>query len=256
MVHSGIRERTMQATKIEFRLRMVIMASLIVIGFWAPWIEAWRIGTRRPLLEWLPIEFSRHGVFSFAVATRLIIVVAALIAAKAMVFRIWGAAYLGPATVTHSSMRGDALVASGPYCHVRNPLYIGLCAMVSALAFLMPATGALFVLLAVPVFLLRLTLGEEAFLTAQLGEPYQEYLRAVPRLIPRLKSTLPHAPGKPQWLRAALSECTQIGLFLAFAVFAWSYDLRLMARVILVSFGVSLVARALLPGLPRTAGQG
>ena len=35
--------------------------------------------------------------------------------------------------------------------------------MTAALAFLMPPTGALFVLLAVPLFLLRLTLGEEAF---------------------------------------------------------------------------------------------
>ena len=232
---------------------MAIMAVIITLGFWAPWADTWNLGMRIPLLEWIALELSRHGLISFSAATPLVIVLAALIAAKSMVFRVWGAAYLGPATVTHSDMKGEALIAGGPYRYVRNPLYIGLWAMTAALAFLMPPAGALFVLLAVPAFLLRLTLGEEAFLARELGQPYQDYLRAVPRLIPRLRTTLPPAAGKPQWLNALLSEFTPIGIFFAFAVFSWSYDIRLMGRVILISFGISLVARALLPGVWRQA---
>jgi protein-S-isoprenylcysteine O-methyltransferase Ste14 len=243
----------MKATKIEFRLRMAIMAVIITLGFTVPWSGLHSIGTRLPLLDWLPLELSRHGVITFFAATRLVIVLAALIAAKAMVFRVWGAAYLGPSTVIHRNMRGDALVASGPYRYVRNPLYIGLWAMTGALAFLMPPTGALFVLIAVPLFLLRLTLGEEAFLTAKLGQPYLEYLRDVPRLVPRLHTALPPAAGKPQWLRAICSELTPIGVFLALAVFSWSYNNLLVERVILVSFGASLIVRALLPGIKQTA---
>jgi hypothetical protein len=118
--------------------------------------------------------------------------------------------------------------------------------MLAAMAFLMPPTGAIFTLIAVPLFLLRLTLGEEAFLTSELGQPYLDYLRAVPRLVPRLWTTLPTAASKPQWLRAILTELSPIGVFLTFAVFSWSYDLRLMAKAIIVSFGVSLVARGLM----------
>jgi hypothetical protein len=196
-------------------------------------------------LEWLPLELSQHGLLNFETAVRATLVIAALIAAKAAVFRIWGAAYLGPATVIHSQMKADALVAVGPYRYVRNPLYIGLWAMMAALSFLMPPTGALFVLIAIPVFVLRLILGEEAFLTNKLGQPYLDYQHAVPRLVPRLRTTLPHATSKPQWLRAALSELTPIGVFVAFVVLAWSYNTLLAEKVILVSFGLSLIARAL-----------
>jgi protein-S-isoprenylcysteine O-methyltransferase Ste14 len=237
----------MKASAIEFRLRMAIMAVIITLGFWAPWIPAWGIRTRIPLLEWLPLELSRHGLVSFSVATPIVIALAALIAAKGMVFRIWGAAYLGPATVIHGQMIAGTLTASGPYRHVRNPLYIGLWSMTAALAFLMPPTGALFVLVVVPVFVLRLTLGEEAFLTGKLGPPYQEYLRAVPRLVPRLRSALPPTIGKPQWFRAIFSEFSPIGVFFALAVFSWSYNNLLMEKVVLVGLGISLVARALLP---------
>jgi protein-S-isoprenylcysteine O-methyltransferase Ste14 len=245
----------MKATKIEFRLRMVIMAIIITLGFSAPWIEAWGIGTRIPLLMGLPLEVSRLGLVSFSVAMPLTILLAAAIAAKGVVCRVWGAAFLGPATVIHANMKGDALVAGGPYRYVRNPLYIGLWAMTGALAFLMPVSGALFVLIAVPVFLLRLTLGEEAFLAGELGQPYQEYLSAVPRLIPRLRTTLPPSGPKPQRLRAVFSELASIGVFLAMAVFSWSYDLRLMEKVIVVSFGVSLLARAFLLGTGQGEGS-
>ena len=86
-------------------------------------------------------------------------------------------------------MKAGAVMADGPYRYVRNPLYLGVWFMVAAMAFLMPPTGALFAMTLLTVFLLRLILGEEAFLSAQLGEPYQAYLRAVPRLIPRLRTT-------------------------------------------------------------------
>ena len=71
----------MKASAIEFRLRMAIMAVIITLGFWAPWIPAWGIRTRIPLLEWLPLELSRHGLVSFSVATPIVIALAALIAA-------------------------------------------------------------------------------------------------------------------------------------------------------------------------------
>jgi protein-S-isoprenylcysteine O-methyltransferase Ste14 len=111
----------------------------------------------------------------------------------------------------------------------------------------MPPTGALFAIVLISVFLLRLILGEEAFLSAQLGEPYRAYLASVPRLIPRLRTTVARGGCRPYWLRGVLAELLPIGVFFTLATLSWTYDNRLMGRAILIVFGASLVVRALLP---------
>ena len=90
-------------------------------------------------------------------------------------------------------------------------------------------------------------LGEEKFLSGQLDEPYKAYLRTVPRFIPRLRTTLSTLACKPQWLTALITEINPIGVFLIIACLSWSYGNWLMVRAILVTLGVSLVVRALLP---------
>ncbi len=116
-------------------------------------------------------------------------------------------------------MLAGNVMAAGPYRYLRNPLYVGLWCMVAAMAFLMPATGAVFAVVLITVFLIRLTLGEEAFLAVQIGQPYQAYLRAVPRFLPRLRGAPEPARAKPNWLRASLAELTPIGVFVAIVVF-------------------------------------
>jgi protein-S-isoprenylcysteine O-methyltransferase Ste14 len=149
-------------------------------------------------------------------------------------------------------MQAGAVMADGPYRYVRNPLYLGGWCMMAAISFLMPPTGALVMMTLQTIFYLRLILGEEAFLTVQLGEPYREYLRAVPRLFPRLRTifsrSAPQPTGrKPQWLHALITEINPIGIFIALAFFSWSYNNWLMIRVVIVSFGLSLVVKALVP---------
>jgi protein-S-isoprenylcysteine O-methyltransferase Ste14 len=236
----------MGATKIEFKLRMVIMTALIVLGFWAPWIEAWGVGRRISLMEWAATELARSGLVPFADAIPLVICTAALVAALAVVLRVSGTAYLGAGVVQHGEMKAGAVLADGPYRMIRNPLYLGSWFMTGAMAFLMPVSGAVFATVLVGAFLMRLILGEEGFLSVQLGEPYRAYLNAVPRLVPRLRSGLEPAGAKPHWLRAMVAEINPIGIFLILAVLSWSYDNRLMVRAILVCFGISLVVRALM----------
>ncbi len=241
----------MRASAIEFRLRMLINTFIVVLGFWAPWIDAWGIGSRTSLLEWTALELSRLGLVPFHIATPLMIVVSALMAAAGMILRVWGSAYLGPEVVIHLDMNARSLMADGPYRYVRNPLYLGLWFMAAAMSFVMPASGSLFTMALLTLFLLRLIFGEEAYLSAQLGEPFEAYRRAVPRLVPRLRTTLSRSDAKPSWVQAVLSELTPIGVFFSIAVFSWSYDNRLMERTILIAFGASLVAKALMPGLRR-----
>lgn len=239
----------MQASAIEFRLRMLIIGVILALGFWAPWIERLGIGQRSSLLEWLALHVARVGLLPFTVATPAVILAGSLVAAIAVLLRVTGTAYLGPATVIHPRMQAAAVTASGPYRFVRNPLYLGLWFMTAAMALIMPPTGALAAMALVTLFLLRLTLGEEAFLSTRLGQPYRDYLRAVPRFMPRLRASLPPTGAKPHWLRAVLNELMPVGVFVTIAFLSWSYDNTLMMRAVLISFGISLVARALMPGI-------
>ena len=230
---------------------MLINLTIILLGLNAPWTRALGPDQRIPLLEWLPLELSRLGLLSFAAATPVVIVVAALLAGIGAILRVWGAAWLGPGIVLHGQMQAGAVMANGPYRYVRNPLYLGVWCLVAGLGLLMPPTGAFVTMVLLTVFLLRLIFGEEAFLTAQLGEPYLAYLQAVPRLIPRLRNTLPRTGRKPQWVRGGLSEITPIGIFVALAFLSWTYNERLMARTIIVSFGVGLMMRAFTLGVSK-----
>jgi hypothetical protein len=74
----------------------------------------------------------------------------------------------------------------------------------------------------------------------------------VPRLFPHLRAILSPtglnpSSRKPQWLSSVLSELNPIGVFITLAFLSWSYDNLLMVKAIIVSFGVSLIVRALLP---------
>jgi hypothetical protein len=111
----------------------------------------------------------------------------------------------------------------------------------------MPPSGALFTMVLITVHFLRLILGEEAFLAAKLGEPYKEYLHAVPRLVPRLRSNLPASSAKPHWGIAVLTELNPIGIFFTFAVLSWTYNNLLMIKAIMIVFGVSLIVKAFMP---------
>ncbi len=118
---------------------------------------------------------------------------------------MWGAAYLGYDVVHHENMQAGGVMAAGPYRYMRNPLYLGGWFMMAAISLLLTPSGALFMVVLTAFFYLRLILGEEAFLVAKLGEPYQQYLRAVPRIVPRFRADIPalrrNLPGSLRFWR-------------------------------------------------------
>jgi hypothetical protein len=144
-------------------------------------------------------------------------------------------------------MHGDQVVAAGPYRYLRNPLYLGTFIHALGLALLMPPSGAIFTIIAVGIIELRLIGGEESFLTTKLGESYAAYCKQVPRLIPALTPRVPSSPATPNWPLAFLGEIYMWGAFLSFAVAGWRYNAFLIIRGVLISVGVSLVARAFIP---------
>ncbi len=144
-------------------------------------------------------------------------------------------------------MHGDQVVAAGPYRFLRNPLYLGTFVHTLALALLMPPSGAIFCIFVIGLFQLRLIASEEAFLTAKLGEPYLAYRARVPALLPALTPRVPASPTQPKWLQAFLGELYFWGVFLAFVIAGWRYNAFLIIQGVLISLGVSLVARAFMP---------
>lgn len=238
----------MNASKIEFRMRGLILTLIVVLGFWAPWIQALDLGKRISTLEWLALQISRVGLLRFTYATPVVIVCGAILSAIGMVLRITGAAFLGNGVVHNGRLQNSALITAGPYRYVRNPLYLGGLCMITAISLVMPPTGALSTIILVALFYLRLMLVEESFLTATLGEPYREYFRTVPRFFPRLRSPLPRGTVQPHWLTAASAEVMSIGTFVTLAVLAWTYDNLLMTKAMIISFGLSLVSRAIFGG--------
>lgn len=236
----------MKASAMAFRLRMWIQIVIVFVGFWAPWLGPLDFSRRISTLAWLAMETSRLGTLRFAVAATMVIVAGALAAAIGMVLRVWGAAYLGYDVVHHAEMQAGALMAAGPYRYVRNPLYLGGWFMMLAICLVLTPSGALFVMLLVTILYLRMIRSEEKFLAAELGEPYKEYLRAVPRLVPRFRSGLPACTAEPHWLTALLTELNPIGIFVVFAFLSWSYDNLLMLKAILISFVLAMVVRGLM----------
>lgn len=79
------------------------------------------------------------------------------------------------------------LVQAGPYRLVRNPMYIAVLSVVLGLAllfhFLTLVGYALLVFFIVHTFVVFV---EEPSLRKQFGESYEDYLRVVPRWLPRL----------------------------------------------------------------------
>ena len=242
----------MRASEFEFRLRIVIIAAIFILGFWAPWIGEGELGRRISLLDWLALEASRFGVLRFTFAIPILIVAGALFSLVGAVLRVWGTSYLGYATVQNAKMQAGWLLADGPYRFMRNPLYVGSWFTMAAIALVMPLSGALFAIVLLSAFYLRLTLGEEVFLSATLGPAYRDYLISVPRFLPRLRGSLPSAGNKPDWLTAVFSELFPIGVCFTMAVLSWRYDHQLMLEGVFWSFVASFLARGLMMALIPT----
>lgn len=242
----------MKATAIEFRLRVIIQIVIVAAGLWAPWIQPSDLKLRIATLEWLALEIGRTGLMTFTITVPVIIAFGIVLAAVGAWLRVWGAAYLGYNVVHHAQMQAGGVVTAGPFRYVRNPLYLGGWFMMAAISLFFTPSGALFTLALIGFFYLRLILGEEAHLASELGEPYQQYLRAAPRIVPRLRANTAPAVAEPRWFAAILTETMPIGVLITMAVVPWSYDNLAALRWILVSFIVSLVVRGLMKALIPT----
>ncbi len=93
--------------------------------------------------------------------------------------RFWSTLYIG-------GRKLHTLACEGPYSIVRNPLYVGtFLVWSSAAVYFQSITLGVGVALGIAFYRFFAVPGEEKQLAATLGEPYEQYLRTVPRFIPR-----------------------------------------------------------------------
>ena len=91
--------------------------------------------------------------------------------------RTWAAGHL---------LKDEELTVTGPYAHVRNPLYLG--SSLSAVGFLVIVgdwlLAAAFLVIALAIYIPTVS-QEEHYLRRMHGQAYEEYRRAVPGMLPR-----------------------------------------------------------------------
>ncbi len=126
-------------------------------------------------------------IFQESTTTSLLIGFAVILLGE--FFRLWGISYAGSETRTTDGVGGTYLVISGAFAYVRNPLYLGNMLMYLGVGIMSMALFPYLHLAALLFFFWQYTViikEEEGFLKIKFGKNYEDYLKAVPKLIPSL----------------------------------------------------------------------
>lgn len=128
-------------------------------------------------------------VIYFSRPTLTSVLVGAILLIFGEFLRLWAVGYAGGATRSRTLGAASDLVTTGPYAHVRNPLYLGNLLLSLGVCIIANVYWMIIVLL-VGYFIqyLPIIASEEAYLRDSCGAAYHTYYTAVPRFIPRLRS--------------------------------------------------------------------
>ena len=117
------------------------------------------------------------------------LIVGFCIAVSGELIRLWGVSWAGSETRTTGEVGGSFLIVSGPFAHVRNPLYLGNILIYTGLGVMsfavfpyLQIAGLLFF-----YFQYRLIIKEEEkYLQSTFGAAFEDYKKNVPRFIPKI----------------------------------------------------------------------
>ncbi|HVO72598.1 MAG TPA: isoprenylcysteine carboxylmethyltransferase family protein [Ignavibacteriaceae bacterium] len=103
--------------------------------------------------------------------------------------RLWGVGWAGSETRTTGEVGGSFLIVSGPFAHLRNPLYLGNILIYTGLGVM---SFAVFPYLQIVGFLFfyfqyrMIIKEEERYLQSRFGTAFVDYKKNVPRFFPRI----------------------------------------------------------------------
>jgi len=151
----------------------------------SPWLQqlgGWAFRQR----SWLPVPLALVLVFVSWRQTQsaLMAWAGAVLVVAGLLIRMWGVRHIGTISRTRATRQGP-LITSGPYGHVRNPLYVGNGAvwtgfvLLSGLWWMLPIAWIVFA-----VEYGAIAAWEEARLRAHYGAEYEAYAQVVNRWIP------------------------------------------------------------------------
>lgn len=228
----------MRATEAEFRYRFWVIGAIFWVAFSCYSFD--RVNAGAAIARWLAgpsVDFhSPH----FRLMLHLIFAGATAITAAGVGIRTWGAAYLKSTVVHDLSLHNEALVADGPYRHVRNPLYFCSVLLGAGIGLMASRLGWFVLVILLYVFHRRLIAREEAELRKTQGESYAAYCARVPRFWPSLRPRVPTGDVKPRWKQALAGESFLWIMVLAVAVFAVTFNERFTYEI----FGAALLSYA------------
>jgi protein-S-isoprenylcysteine O-methyltransferase Ste14 len=133
---------------------------------------------RQPFLPPVPILSGAFGIVFSAFTI-------SLAAASVWLVRV-AVRFLGKQwAVAARLVEGHSLITSGPYAHVRNPIYTGMFGMLIATGLAMEHwIGLVFGIILFSIGLMIRIRTEEKLLRAAFGEQFNDYAKRVPAVIP------------------------------------------------------------------------
>lgn len=140
--------------------------------------------------SYTPIPFLL-AMFFFANPNIWSILIGLIIALAGESIRIWGVSWAGSETRTTGEVGASFLVISGPFAHVRNPLYIGNILMYTGLGIMSFALFPYLQVLGLTFFYFQYKIivqEEELYLKKTYGKDYENYQQSVPSFFPKLKA--------------------------------------------------------------------
>lgn len=118
------------------------------------------------------------------------LIIGFIIALSGELIRLWGVSWAGSETRTTGNVGGTYLIVSGPFAHLRNPLYLGNILMYTGLGIMSFALFPWLQIAGLIFFSIQyhmIVQEEEKYLEKTFGKEYEIYIANVPRFIPSLK---------------------------------------------------------------------
>ena len=157
-----------------FKYRSLLFISIFIIGFGA--FPGPSMTTNLFILWHLTIT-----------QLKIFVTACSLAGIAGFFIRIWGAGYLGPSIVHSREMHSESLITSGPYAHMRNPLYFGALLMIVGFLPVLTLYGFVFIIAALGVLIYALIREEEIAMLAVHGKEYLKYKSMTHAIIPKFR---------------------------------------------------------------------
>lgn len=138
--------------------------------------------------SYTPIPFLLIMIF-YENANLWSLILGFVIALNGEFIRLWGVSWAGSETRTTGTVGGTFLIISGPFAHLRNPLYLGNILIYTGLGIMSFALFPFLQIAGLLFFYMQYSLivkEEEKYLAQTFGDEFMEYVKNVPRFFPRI----------------------------------------------------------------------